>query len=60
MVTKTFICRPYIPKDMQVVVTIRIYGYMETSNTINKGYRDKIIKKFLLKINILKKLKRVG
>jgi len=42
----------YTLKDMQVVVTIRMYGYMETSNTINKGYRDKIIKKFLLKINI--------
>ena len=45
---------------MQVVVTIRIYGYMETSNTINKGYRDKIIKKFLLKINILKKVEKGG
>jgi hypothetical protein len=30
---------------MQVVVTIRLYGYMDT---INKRKRDEIIKKFLM------------
>jgi len=29
---------------MEVVVTIRLYGYMDT-NTINKGKRDVLIRK---------------
>jgi hypothetical protein len=36
---------------MQAVVTIRLYGYMDM-NSVNKGKRDEIIKKFLLKINM--------
>jgi hypothetical protein len=30
---------------MQVLVTIRLYGDMDT-NTLNKGKRDEIIKRF--------------
>ena len=30
---------------MQVVVTKKLYGYMDT-NTINEGKRDEIVKKF--------------
>ena len=37
---------------MQVFVTIRLYGYWDT-NRINKGERGEMIKKMLLKINML-------
>ena len=33
---------------MKVVVTIRLYGYMDT-NTINKGKRDALIRKQKIK-----------
>jgi hypothetical protein len=32
---------------VQVAVTIRLYGYMET-NTINKGKRDEIVKNLFI------------
>ena len=43
----------------QVVVTIRLYGYMDT-NTINKGKRDKIKKFFIENKYVNPKLKKRG
>ena len=41
----------FFPWHMQVVVTLRLYGYMDTS-TIDKEKRDKIIKEILVKIDM--------